>query len=92
MSSLLAIEQYKLDNNSFIAFARDYLIPDSDGIISKKDLRAMYKQWCIDNGFLPLGDKRIRDTIKQIFPTVSEKQIHISGQRDRYWIGLKYQD
>jgi len=77
-------------SNSFIAFCYDNLEDESDGIITKKDLRKKYSDYCKKHKITTKSDYVIKRVLQDTFGAQEERRNVFANQWDWVWLGLKW--
>lgn len=79
-----ALAEYKRQNDSVLAFCDECAEPG--GIAVKADFYYSYKIWCEEQGLKPVSQKKLKASLLQAFPNVTESREGNTGPR--YWEGL----
>jgi len=66
--------------NSFLAFALDFIIEDSQHLMKKSELRLKYSHWCKENKVKPKTDKDILRILQENFGASEERRIMSTGR------------
>lgn len=82
-----AISEYRRQNDSVMAFADECLDPSPDKTLNKQQLYFSYKIWCETQGLRPVSQRKIKDSLLQIFPQVGEGRDGNYGPR--MWLGIE---
>lgn len=61
------LQEYKDENDREGAFVAETLERDPSAKISTGDLYTLYKQWCYDNGFVPLNKNSVAEEWRRFF-------------------------
>ncbi len=79
-------------SNSFIAFCYSDIEEDTTGIITKKELRKKYAEYCKLHKVLSKSDVVIKNTLQQMYGASEDRRnMALSGSDFEYiWIGLKW--
>lgn len=78
--------------NSFIAFAMDKIEEQSNGRISKKDLRKEYSVYCKKHKVSTKSDIVIKRTLEEMFGSIEGVHNDNLGKYDRIWEGIKWKE
>ena len=96
-SSTLGSEQIKQiwmrKANSFVAFAMDYLEPDYDGIITKKELRRRYHEFTKKHKVPNKSDFVVKRVLQEEFGASEERKmmgIYPNNEQEHIWQGIKW--
>lgn len=77
-------------SDSFTAFCFDKLVEDIDGIISKKELRKEFSQYCRKHKIKGASDKNIKFVLEDLYGVIeSRKTIDGGFDREMIWEGVK---
>jgi putative DNA primase/helicase len=76
-------------SDSFTAFCFDCLEEDSDGYISKKELRKSFNNYCKKYKVKGASDKNIKVVLEDLFGVVESRRT-ILNDFDRVWEGVKF--
>lgn len=79
-----ALAEYKRQNDSVLAFCDECAEPG--GIAVKADFYYSYKIWCEEQGLKPVSQKKLKASLLQAFPNVTESREGNTGPR--CWEGL----
>jgi putative DNA primase/helicase len=82
------IEEYKKDNNNVLLFVEDMCQLKSKDTITKGYLYIAYSDWCIKNGYRPIGKKRFGNALTRHFNSVGEDKTNEGW----IWTGLALND
>lgn len=80
-------------SNSFMAFCLDHLEDDYDGIISKKELRKKYTDYCKHHKITPKTDFVIKRTLQEMFGASEDRivsQKMFGPNQEFVWTGIKW--
>jgi len=78
------------NSDSFLAFAMDNLEIDSEGIITKGDLRKRYQKYCKVNKIISEGDKHIKEVLVRQYTAGEERKGSSSYDQVWAWVGIKF--
>ena len=70
-------------SNSFMAFCLDNVKEDSEGSITKKDLRFMYTKYCKKHKLIPKSDIVIKNTLQNEYGVIESRT-----ELDYFWVGI----
>ncbi len=77
-------------SDSFTAFCFDKLEEDIDGVVSKKELRKVFSQYCRGHKIKGASDKNIKFVLEDLYGVIeSRKSIGGSVDRDWVWEGIR---
>jgi phage/plasmid-associated DNA primase len=76
-------------SNSFNAFANDHLIQDYAGVITKKDLRRRYANYCKKYKLISKSDIVIKNVLQDQFGATDGRE-EIMGQFVHVWEGISW--
>ena len=77
-------------SNSFMAFCLDHLVEDYEGLITKKEMRKRYIDYCKKHKVNPKTDYVIKKTLQEMFG-VSEERKFLGGDAQIWvWEGVKW--
>jgi len=79
-------EEWVRKSDSCMAFCMDFIMEDADGIISKKDFRKKFSDYCKKHRIKSASDKAILITLETHFG-VSSKQM---GYGEYVWEGIRW--
>jgi putative DNA primase/helicase len=74
-------------SNSFIAFSFDMIEEGSDGIISKKELRKRYSDYCKQHKVISKSDTVIKNALQDMFGSQEDR---VGENYDWCWTGIKW--
>ena len=79
-------------SNSFMAFCMDFVEDDYDGVISKKELRKKYIDYCKIHKIKPKTDFVIKRTLQEMFGASEDRIISqlFGGNQEYVWTGIKW--
>lgn len=66
--------------NSFLAFALDFIIEDSQNLMKKSELRQKYSHWCKENKVKTKTDKDILRILQENFGASEERRTMLTGR------------
>ena len=96
-SSTMGSEQIKQvwmrKANSFIAFALDYLEPDYDGIITKKELRRRYHNFTKLHKLTNKSDFVVKRVLQEEFGASEDRKligVYPDNEQEYVWQGIKW--
>ena len=78
------IEEYRVDNNTTLAFLDEKSSFRADYTVLKGDLYAEYSSWCALNGYFRTGKRKFGKELQRHFPQVTEDKLN----KGHTWIGL----
>ena len=81
-----ALESYKIQNDSILAFLKECCKVDEKKKVSKQGLYDSYKEFCEDQGMRPVSQRKLRDQMLRTFPTIKEGRDGAYGPR--IWKGI----
>ena len=61
------------------------------GKITKKDLFRIYRRWCAREGFKPVNQRELKQSLTQIFPKLDEYRAP-GGKGPWQWMGITLTD
>jgi len=80
-------------SDSFMAFCLDKLEEDSEGRISKKDIRQHYGKYCKKHKVKGVSDKSIIVTLQELFGIVDEYTSNpMTDKQEWTWVGIKWKE
>ena len=82
-----ALEAYKIQNDSILAFLSDCVKENKHSVISKQTLYDRYKEYCEDQGLRPFSQQKLRGKLFEAFPSISEGRAGARGPR--LWRGIQ---
>jgi len=82
-----ALEAYKIQNDSILAFLSDCVKENKYTSISKQILYDRYKEYCEDQGLKPFSQRKLREKLFETFPAISEGRAGARGPR--VWRGIQ---
>lgn len=90
-SATAQVENYRVENNSSYAFAREVLkVAEPKDVIAKADLYEKYAQWCSTNGVkYPETTRKFNKTMESSMRVV---EVQHGPRRTKSWSGVAYQD
>lgn len=79
-------------SNSFMAFCMDTIEEDYDGVISKKQLRKKYIDYCKLHKIVPKTDFVMKKTLQEMFGASEDKiqREMFNGNQEHVWTGVKW--
>jgi hypothetical protein len=77
-------------SNSVMAFALDFVEDYYDGVISKKDFRKRYTEFCKKHKIVPKSDYVIRRTLEELFGAMEVQKETSFNKWERAWEGVKW--
>ncbi|MDD3899426.1 MAG: phage/plasmid primase, P4 family, partial [Syntrophomonadaceae bacterium] len=83
-----ALSEYKKQNDSVLAFCDECVEPGR--FVSKAAFYNAYKMWCEQQGLRPVSQKRLKPSLLQSFPNVTEARDGNYGSRG--WVGIQLND
>jgi len=87
------VKQFWVRNSdSFAAFCMDNLEEKYDGIITKKDLRKAYHNYCKKHSLKGTSDKSMKIVLEQEFGAIEARPADNSGGQDRVWEGITFKE
>jgi hypothetical protein len=57
------------------------------GKIAKCDLYRVYTKWCGNEGFKPVNQRALKESLRQLFPTLDEWRKE-GGKGPWHWVGI----
>lgn len=94
-STTLGSEEVKVKwirkSNSFMAFCLDNIEDDYDSIITKKDLRKNYAEYCKEHKIMPKSDFVIKKALSENYGATESKR-ELLGEWEYVWIGVKLKE
>ncbi len=83
--------EWTLNSNSMAAFAMDCLDSDVDGVVTKKDLRYAYNQYCKKHGLNSVSDRMIKSHLQNEFGVSEIRPVTgMDGYRSNCWTGIVF--
>lgn len=79
-------------SDSFTAFCFDKLVEDIDGIITKKNMRKEFSQYCRKHKIKGASDKNIKFVLEDLYGVVESRKTDSFGSFERCWEGVKFKD
>jgi putative DNA primase/helicase len=76
--------------NSFVAFCFDNIEEDSLGLITKKDLRKRYSDYCKNHKVVTKSDVVIKNVMQCTYGASEEKKDIVGGLYEHVWLGVKW--
>jgi len=76
-------------SDSFTAFCMDMLTEDSEGFISKREIRGCFNRYCKKYKLKGTSDRNIKVVLEDLFG-VSDTQKNIMGRYEWVWDGVKW--
>lgn len=83
-----ALEQYQRENDTLAAFVAELVVEDANATIAKKKFYGTYRNWCEAQGLRPVTQKRIKASLKHMFPELDEVRPS-SGRAPWHWVGIR---
>lgn len=77
-------------SNSFMAFCMDCLEEDYDSEIRKKDMRKNYATYCKKHQISSKSDFVIKKVLQELYGVSEESHETFGGNKEWYWIGVKW--
>jgi len=91
-ASAEAKDSYRLASNPVAQFLDEHCLPSAGGMLSTKDLYAIYRDWANDNGFCHANRPNFSREVQRKFSHVTIKREYgVNGSRRYYFQGLAYQ-
>ncbi|MFA5406990.1 MAG: phage/plasmid primase, P4 family [Candidatus Nanoarchaeia archaeon] len=78
-------------SNSFTAFCYDRLEGDPDGVLTKKEVRRAYSQYCHDFNVSSKSDYVIKRVLQDTFGVMEERQ-GLGADYEHVWAGVKWKN
>lgn len=78
-------------SDSFTAFCLDYLQPDTDSYITKREVRRRFNIYCKKYQLKGASDKSIKVTLEDLFGVTEERKT-IDTEQIYVWEGIKFRD
>jgi putative DNA primase/helicase len=75
-------------SNSFMAFCYDFIEGESDGSITKKELRKKYAEFCKQHKIAPRSDVVIKRVLQDNYGVIEERR-EVLGIYEWIWEGIK---
>ena len=85
-----ALNEYRRQNDSVMAFCDNCVESAPDKILSKQDFYNSYKIWCENQGLRPVSQTKMKPSLVQVFPNISEGRDGRHGPRA--WFGVELND
>jgi len=79
-------------SNSFIAFCMDKLQEDYDAMITKKELRSKYAEYCKKHKVRSKSDYVIKKILQDMFGVTEDRKNIIGSNWEWYWMGVKWKN
>ncbi|MGE5415882.1 MAG: phage/plasmid primase, P4 family [Acidobacteriota bacterium] len=83
-----ALNEYRRQNDSVMAFCEDCVDPAQGRSIAKEDFYNSYKIWCEKQGLRPVSQKKLKPSLVQVFPHVMDGREGNYGPRVWFDIAL----
>jgi putative DNA primase/helicase len=83
-----AVAEYKLEMNPARTFLEEHYQTALECHVVTKNVYSAYKEWCKENGYMPLASGTFGKEIRRAFPHVREGQISDAGTRKRGYQGI----
>ena len=83
-----AIEDYRVESNPARQFLLDNVKEAPDDVISCRKLYRLYRKWCEDSGYRPLGDRTFGKEVMRLFPGTRIRRLGSRGERERHYEGI----
>jgi len=77
-------------SNSFMAFCYDFIEEDSEGQITKKEMRKKYTDYCKLHKANPKSDFVLKRVLQDNYGVIDERKEILSNVWDWAWIGIKW--
>lgn len=86
------LDDYKIGSNSVLLFIQDCCEVGQEFSHSRRDLYTYYKEYCQENGMLPLKSYKFNNEIWESYPDVisNDKEYRLQGSRARGFQGIKF--
>jgi len=87
-----AVSQLREESNPVEAFFKDHIKTDvsADFMIDKADLYKNYRNWCTNNGNLPLSSIKFSQAVYRKYSSVTPKDSKVHNPTRRVWRNLIY--
>ena len=82
------LKDYKLYNNSALAFIEECCRIDVNASVSKGMLRMQYEAYCRSNGVKPFSDRNFKKDMLENHPSITEG--HDTTGNTRIWVGIGF--
>ncbi len=81
-----ALNEYRRQNDSIMSFCEDCIDLAPDKTVIKQDLYNSYKIWCESQGLRPFSQTKMKPSLLQVFPQVTDGRNGKYGPR--VWFGI----
>jgi P4 family phage/plasmid primase-like protien len=83
-----ALAEYRTESNPARMFLLETCHESLDRETACADLYRAYRDWCSDNGYLPLADRAFGKEVRRVFPKAERRDMQIGGSRGYFYRGL----
>jgi P4 family phage/plasmid primase-like protien len=84
------LEQYRQDTNPARAFLlENYEATNNGEYIPCEDVYRLYRGWCDNKGYHPLGDRMFGKEVRRVYPDVERKRPGSGNTRNWVYTGLR---
>lgn len=78
------------NSNSFVGFCMDFIEPEYDNYITKKEVRQKYSQFCKKHKLTPKSDFAIKKTLADDYGVIDSRKHNSIGEDEWVWEGIKW--
>lgn len=83
-----ALQEYQSMNDTMTSFILECTQGDPGGMVNKQTFYNYYRNWCEDQGFKPVSQRRIKEALITVYPGASDCR-PCRGMLPWHWTGIK---
>jgi putative DNA primase/helicase len=88
-SSQEMLDKYRLDSNPTAEFMRDYIVA-GEGSVECSIVYRLYKNWCLESGYKPLGNSGFGKELAKAVPGVEHKRAREGKNLTWKYVGINF--